>query len=465
MKLPNDQTKVNAVRAREILDSRGYPTVEVEVTLKGGATGRAAVPSGASTGTHEAIELRDQDAKRYLGRGVKTAVCHVEEMIGPALVGLDAAAQAEMDQRLIELDGTTNKQRLGANATLGVSLSLACAVAKQRGLPLYQYLREVGDLSKIDEPQVEVDTQSDGKPLVGRSHKEPSQARLPCLPVPFLNLINGGAHANNGIEIQEFMVVPCGFPNFHEALRAGAEVYHQTRRILSERSLATSVGDEGGFAPRVGTPEEVLEILLRAIEKAGYRPLEEVALALDVAASEFYDAQKKVYQFRNHPHSSKEMVSFYEDLCKKYPIISIEDGMAEDDWEGWRHLTRMMGKHIQLVGDDLFVTNPARLKQGIQGHVANAVLIKPNQIGTLTETIRTIQAAQKEKYGTMISHRSGETEDTFIADLAVGLSAGQMKAGAPCRGERTSKYNQLLRIEQDLGKDALFTGKDTFRHQ
>jgi enolase len=416
--------------AREILDSRGNPTVEVEVVLEDGTVGRAAVPSGASTGTYEAVELRDGDAGRYGGKGVLRAVEHVNDEIAMEVVGLNAVDQAEIDALLIELDGTENKSRLGANAILGVSLAVARAAAAALGLPLYRYLGGVG-------------------------------ANL--LPVPMMNVVNGGRHADNNLDLQEFMIVPVGAGSFAEALRMGAEVYHSLRRILHERGLSTAVGDEGGFAPRLDANEEALKLLVAAIESAGYRPGEDVALALDPAASEFFEDGRYVLKGEGRSLSPDEMVDYYADLAGRYPILSIEDGLAEEDWEGWELLTRRLGNTVQLVGDDLFVTNPGRLSRGITLGVANSILIKLNQIGTLTETLETIALARQAGYAVVISHRSGETEDTFIADLAVATRAGQIKTGAPSRSERVAKYNQLLRIEEELGESAVYPGKGAFK--
>lgn len=416
--------------AREILDSRGNPTVEVEVVLEDGSLGRAAVPSGASTGTYEAVELRDGDAERYGGKGVIRAVEHVNVEIAAEIVGLNALDQAEIDQTMIELDGTENKSRLGANAILGVSLAVARAAAESLGLPLYRYIGGVG-------------------------------ANL--LPVPMMNVLNGGRHADNNLDLQEFMIVPVGADSFAEALRMGAEVYHSLRRILREKGLSTAVGDEGGFAPFLNSNEDALKLLLEAIEKAGYRPGDEVALALDPAASEFFHDGFYALEGESRNLSAGEFVDYYTDLVERYPIVSIEDGLAEEDWEGWELLTRRLGKTVQLVGDDIFVTNPRRLNRGIALGVANSILIKLNQIGTLTETLETIALAHRNGYTTVISHRSGETEDTFIADLAVATGAGQIKTGAPCRSERVAKYNQLLRIEELLEADTTYPGKDAFK--
>ena len=418
------------IRAREILDSRGNPTVEVEVWLEGGAFGRAAVPSGASTGTHEALELRDKDETRYHGKGVLRAVENVNNVIASELVGMESTAQAEIDELLIELDGTENKRRLGANAILGVSMAIAQASAQEAGLPLYAYLGGVG-------------------------------ARL--LPVPLMNVINGGVHADNNLDIQEFMIVPLGAPNFSEALRFGAETYHELKKVLKEKGYRTSVGDEGGFAPEVKSTREALEILVTAIERAGYRPGEDIALALDAAASEFFKEGQYVLAGEGKTLSAEELVAFYEELVREFPIVSIEDGCAEDDWEGWKILNEKLGSRIQIVGDDIFVTNIKRLSRGIEENIANAILIKLNQIGTVSETLEAIRMAHTSGWRTVISHRSGETEDTFIADLAVAVNSGQIKTGAPARSERVAKYNQLLRIEEDLGPAARFAGLQAFK--
>jgi len=420
---------ITEIHAREILDSRGNPTVEVEVVLESGSFGRAAVPSGASTGTREAVELRDGDSKRYGGKGVRQAVKNVIEVIAPELEGTEAAEQAAVDRILVELDGTPNKSVLGANALLGVSLAVARAAADEAGLPLYQYLGGAG-------------------------------ARL--LPVPLMNVLNGGAHADNGLDLQEFMLVPAGAQSFSEALRTGAEIFHTLKGLLRDKGFSTGVGDEGGFAPALGSNTAALDFLLQAIEKAGYRPAEDVLLALDPAASEFFHGGRYRFRAEGKERTSEEMVAFYESLLDRYPICSIEDGLAEQDWEGWVALTRRLGARVQLVGDDIFVTNPAILQEGIARGVANAVLIKVNQIGTLTETLEAIELAKRAGYGTIISHRSGETEDTFIADLAVAVNAGQIKTGSLARGERTAKYNQLLRIEEELGEAASWPGRALF---
>ena len=423
-------SEIRTLHAREILDSRGNPTVEVEVWLESGAFGRAMVPSGASTGKREAVELRDGDSSRYLGRGVRRAVQNVLEVIAPEIEGMEAAEQAQVDRALLELDGTPNKSGLGANALLGVSLAVARGAADDCGLPLYQYLGGPG-------------------------------ARV--LPVPFMNVLNGGAHADNGLDVQEFMIVPAGAENFAEALRTGVEVFHTLRQLLKDKGLSTGVGDEGGFAPNLGGNVEALDFLMRAIERAGYRPGDDVFVALDAAASEFGERGRYSLRADRAERSSDEMVAFYESLCDRYPICSIEDGLGEDDWAGWATLTRRLGNRVQLVGDDLFVTNPAILQEGIRKGVANAILIKVNQIGTLTETLEAIELAKRAGYGTMISHRSGETEDSFVADLAVAVNGAQIKTGSLARGERTAKYNQLLRIEEELGTAAVWPGRAAFR--
>jgi len=423
-------TTIIEVRGREILDSRGNPTLEVDVYLVSGAMGRAAVPSGASTGEHEALELRDGDKKRYLGKGVRKAVDNVNEIIAPELEGLDALDQVGIDKLMIELDGTENKSRLGANAILGVSLAVAKAAANALEIPLYNYIGGVN-------------------------------ARV--LPVPLMNVLNGGLHADNNVDLQEFMIVPVGADSFAEALRIGAEVFHTLKKVLKDKGYNTAVGDEGGFAPDLKSNEEAVQVLMEAIEKAGFAPGEDVCIALDPAASSFYKDGVYMLEGEGVNKTSEEMVAFYEDWVNKYPIISIEDGLAEDDWEGWRLLTERLGDKIQLVGDDLFVTNTKRLARGIQEGVANSILIKVNQIGTLTETLEAIQMAHRAGYTTVISHRSGETEDTTIADLAVAVNAGQIKTGSVCRSDRIAKYNQLLRIEEELEDCALFWGKKAFR--
>jgi len=422
--------EIESVRGREILDSRGNPTLEVEVTLIDGSSGRAAVPSGASTGSHEALELRDGDAARYGGKGVLRAVEHVNGEIAGAVVGLSALDQAVVDQALIELDGTKDKSRLGANAILGVSLAVARAAAGFLDLPLYRYL---------------------GGPA----------ARL--LPVPMFNILNGGKHAADSTDFQEFMVMPVGASTFAEALRMGAEVYHALGKVLQKRGLSTNVGDEGGFAPSLPSNEAAIEAVLTAIEAAGYRPGEQVALALDPAASEFYHDGKYVLARENRELSGEEMAAFWKAWCDKYPIVSIEDGMAEDDWSGWWQLTAALGQRIQIVGDDLFVTNVERLAKGIREGAANSILIKLNQIGTLTETLAAIEMAQRAGWTAVVSHRSGETDDTTIADLAVAAGTGQIKAGAPARGERVVKYNRLLCIEEELGSAARYAGRQALR--
>ncbi len=422
---------ITDVYAREVLDSRGNPTVEVEVWTENGAFGRALVPSGASTGAFEAVELRDGNKDRYLGKGVMKAVENVNTIIAEEIIGLNVFDQAAIDRLMIELDGTPNKGKLGANAILGVSLAVAKAAADELGMPLYQYVGGINSKT---------------------------------LPVPMMNILNGGAHADNNVDIQEFMVMPVGALNFREALRMGAEIFHSLKSVLKSKGLNTAVGDEGGFAPNLSSNEEALKTIVEAIEKAGYKPGEEVALALDVAATEMYDEEKKVYNLAGEGRTLtvEEMIDYYEELVNKYPIISIEDGLAEDDWEGWELLTERLGKRIQLVGDDLFVTNTERLKKGIELGVANSVLVKLNQIGTLTETLDTIEMAKINGYTAVISHRSGETEDTTIADLAVATNAGQIKTGAPSRTDRVAKYNQLLRIEDDFGEEAIYKGIKSF---
>ncbi|HEX3031449.1 MAG TPA: phosphopyruvate hydratase [Bacillota bacterium] len=414
---------ITDVYAREILDSRGNPTVEVEVTLEDGTKGRAAVPSGASTGAHEAVELRDGDKQRYLGKGVLKAVGSVNNLIAVDVEGLVPFDQPSLDRLLIKLDGTENKGKAGANAILGVSLAVAKAAAAAVGLPLYKYLG-------------------------GVNAKE--------LPVPMMNILNGGKHADNNVDIQEFMIMPVGASNFKEALRMGAEVYHTLKTVLKEKGLATTIGDEGGFAPNLNSNADALEAIVEAIKRAGFVPGEQIALALDVAATELY--QDGIYDLAGEgiKKTTIEMIEFYEDLIEQYPILSIEDGLAEDDWEGWRQLTFRLGQKIQLVGDDLFVTNPARLARGIKEKCANSILIKLNQIGTLTETMDAIEMAKRAGYSVVISHRSGETEDTTLAQLAVAVNAGMIKTGAPARSERVSKYNELLRIEEDLGESAVY---------
>ena len=421
---------VLTVRAREILDSRGNPTVEADVRLDDGSLGRAAVPSGASTGTHEAVELRDGDTSRFGGKGVQTAVDNVLSSIAPAVEGLDALDQRAIDAILIDLDGTAGKSKLGANAILAVSLAVAKAAAASVDLPLYRYL---------------------GGP---NAH---------VLPLPLMNVINGGAHAANVLELQEFMLAPVGAASFSEALRWGAEVFHALKGILLDEGMSANVGDEGGFAPEVSTGAEALELLVRAIEKAGLEPGDEMALAMDPASSEFFD--DGAYRLEGQPRSSADMASYYAGLLARFPVVSIEDPLAEDDWDGWAALTGELGGRCQLVGDDIFVTNPERLERGLRDRVASAILVKPNQIGSLTETVDVVQMAQQASYGVVISHRSGETEDTTIADLAVATNAGQIKTGAPSRGERTAKYNQLLRIEEELGDGARYAGGGSLRRR
>ncbi|MCA9669156.1 MAG: phosphopyruvate hydratase [Myxococcales bacterium] len=424
-------SEIIGLSAREILDSRGNPTVEVEVYTASGASGRAAVPSGASTGEHEALELRDGDKSRYLGRGVLNALENVEK-IAPAVVGLDAVDQVEVDQAMLEMDGTHNKSNLGANAILGVSLAVARAAADSVGLPLYRYLGGV-------------------------------MARK--LPVPMMNIINGGAHADNNVDIQEFMIVPWGFDAFPEALRAGAEVFHNLKQVLKERKNATSVGDEGGFAPNLESNEAALKVIVEAVERAGYKLGEHIAFALDAAASEFYDEGSKRYKLAGDglELSSDELCDYWAKLAETYPIISIEDGMHEDDWDGFKKLQSRLGDRVQLVGDDLFVTNTERIKRGIEEKAANSVLVKVNQIGTLTETLEAVEMAHSIGWTTIISHRSGETEDAFIADLAVATGSGQIKTGSASRSDRIAKYNQLLRIGDDLGDSAVYAGRSAFK--
>lgn len=425
-------TEIRSITAREILDSRGNPTVEVEVLLEDGGFGRAAVPSGASTGEYEALELRDGDKKRYLGKGVLKAVANVNEQIAPALLEADATDQCAIDNMLLELDGTETKSKLGANAILGVSLAVARAAADAVGLPLYQYLGGVN---------------------------------AKTLPVPMMNILNGGAHADNTVDFQEFMIVPAGFETFREAIRCGAEVFHSLKKLLKDKGLSTAVGDEGGFAPNISTAEEVLDFMMQAIEAAGYKPGKQVAFALDAASSEFYDKQKKKYVWKKSSKeelSGDDIVSYYEKLCAQYPLVSIEDGCDENDWETWKKLTDRLGNRVQLVGDDLFVTNTKRLKDGIQKGIANSILVKVNQIGSLTETLDAVQMAQRAKFTAVLSHRSGETEDSTIADIAVATNCGQIKTGSASRSDRMAKYNQLLRIEEALRKQACYPGFDTF---
>lgn len=422
-------TIITDVFAREIMDSRGNPTVEVDVVLEDGSLGRAAVPSGASTGIFEAVELRDGDKSRYLGKGVLKAVENVNSIIAPELIGFDALDQVGIDQTMLELDGTANKNKLGANAILGVSMAVAKAAAASLGMTLYQYLG-------------------------GFNAKQ--------LPVPMMNILNGGQHADNNVDIQEFMVMPVGATSFAEALRMGAEVYHSLKSVLKGRGLSTSIGDEGGFAPNLTSNEQALEVIMEAINKAGYKPGEQIALALDVASSEMFKDNKYHLEGEGLVKTAAELVDFYADLVEKYPIISIEDGMAEDDWEGWALITERLGGKIQLVGDDLFVTNTERLSRGIEAKVANSILVKVNQIGTLTETFDTMEMAKRAGYTCVVSHRSGETEDSTIADIAVAVNAGQIKTGAPARTDRIAKYNQLLRIEEELGATAQYFGRKVF---
>ena len=420
---------ITDVYAREIMDSRGNPTVEVEVYLEDGTIGRAAVPSGASTGQFEAVELRDSESPRYLGKGVLQAVANVNDIIGPAILGFDASEQVAIDRIMIELDGTPNKAKLGANAILGVSMAVARAAAESYDLPLFQYLG-------------------------GTNAKE--------LPVPMMNILNGGAHADNNVDIQEFMIMPIGATSFMEALRYCAEVYHTLKSVLKAKGLATGVGDEGGFAPNLGSNEEALQVITEAVEKAGLTVGKDIVFSIDAASSEFYKDGKYHLAGEGKVRTAAEMVEYYAELCEKYPIYSIEDGLAEEDWEGWKLLTDRLGKTVQLVGDDLFVTNTERLSRGIKEDTANAILIKVNQIGTLTETFDAIEMAKRAGYTAVISHRSGETEDSTIADIAVAVNAGQIKTGAPARSERVAKYNQLLRIEDMLAETAQYRGSDVF---
>ena len=422
---------IELVYAREVLDSRGNPTVEVEVALESGAVGRAIVPSGASTGAFEAVELRDGDKGRYIGKGVEKAVANVNEIIAPELEGMDAFDQPAIDALMIELDGTHNKGKLGANAILGVSMAVARASADELGLPLFQYIG-------------------------GVNAKQ--------LPVPMMNILNGGEHADNSVDVQEFMILPVGAKSFREGLRMGAEVFHSLKKVLSERGLACGVGDEGGFAPNLGSNREALELIVEAIEKAGYKPGDDVRLGLDVAATEMYDKETKLYDLKHEGKklTAEQMVDLYEEWVNNFPIVTIEDGLDEEDWDGWKVLTDRLGKKIQLVGDDLFVTNTERLERGIEAGVANSILIKVNQIGTITETLDAIEMAKRAGYTAVISHRSGETEDTTIADLAVAVNAGQIKTGAPSRTDRVAKYNQLLRIEEMVGEQARYCGMKSF---
>lgn len=422
---------IESVYAREVLDSRGNPTVEVEVVLESGAEGRAIVPSGASTGAFEAVELRDGDKGRYLGKGVQNAVDNVNNIIAEELEGMESTDQPGIDALLIELDGTHNKGKLGANAILGVSMAVARASAEELGLPLFQYIG-------------------------GVNAKQ--------LPVPMMNILNGGEHADNSVDVQEFMILPVGAPSFKEGLRMGAEVFHSLKKVLSERGLACGVGDEGGFAPNLGSNREALELIVEAISKAGYEPGKDVMLGLDVAATEMYDKETKLYDLKHEGKklTAEQMVDLYEDWANNFPIITIEDGLDEEDWDGWKILTDRLGKKLQLVGDDLFVTNTERLERGIEAGVANSILIKVNQIGTITETLDAIEMAKRAGYTAVISHRSGETEDTTIADLAVAVNAGQIKTGAPSRTDRVAKYNQLLRIEEMVGEQARYCGLKSF---
>lgn len=419
---------INAIVAREILDSRGNPTVECDVYLDSGMMGRAAVPSGASTGIREALELRDKDA-RYGGKGVMKAVENIHAKIQPALIGFDVTQQASIDAQMIEDDGTENKSNFGANAILGVSMACARAAANYVGLPLYRYLGGMGAVQ---------------------------------MPVPMMNVINGGAHANNNLDLQEFMIIPIGAPSFHEAVRYGAETFHALKKIINGRGMSTAVGDEGGFAPNIDSHEEAIELIIEAIKAAGYEPGKDIAIGLDCAASEFYEDGKYVQKGQGKTYTAEEWIKVLEGWVAKYPIISIEDGMAEVDWEGWKKLTDALGRRVQLVGDDLFVTNPKILAEGIQKGVANSILIKVNQIGSLSETLAAIEMAKRAGYSVVVSHRSGETEDSFIADLAVGVNAGQIKTGSMSRSDRMAKYNQLLRIEEELDDQAVYPGRDAF---
>ena len=422
--------QISSIKAREILDSRGNPTIEVDVVLSSGVTGRAAVPSGASTGEHEAVELRDGATKRYLGKGVLKAAENVNKKIAPALAGMDPSDQIAVDHKMLELDGSPNKAKLGANGILGVSLAVAKAAAAAYCMPLFRY---IGGASACR------------------------------LPVPMMNILNGGAHADSSVDLQEFMVMPVGVGSFREGLRAGAEIFHALRSVLKASGYSTGVGDEGGFAPSLGSNEEALEVIAAAVKKAGYRLGGNVLLALDPASSEFYSGRRYIFKKSDgSKRTSAQMVSFWEDWTKRYPIVSIEDGLAEDDWKGWAELTARLGDRVQLVGDDLFVTNTERLKRGIDGNVGNSILVKVNQIGTLTETLEAIEMAKRAGYTVVISHRSGETEDTTISDIAVGTNAGQIKTGSASRSDRIAKYNQLLRIEEELGEAAVYPGRDAF---
>lgn len=425
-----EKTIITEIEAREILDSRGNPTISTTISLVSGALGKAAVPSGASTGSHEALELRDQDPSRYSGKGVLKAVSNVNTVIAPKIIGMDAQAQQEIDKYLIDLDGTPSKQKLGANAILSVSMAVADAAARASGLPLYHYLGQNENYQ---------------------------------LPVPLINILNGGSHADNNVDIQEFMIVPVGRPDFSEAIRAAAEIFHHLKKILKSHGYNTAVGDEGGFAPNLKSNEEALDLILESIQSAGYKPGSDVYIALDVAASEFYSGEKYVFKKSDGSEKTAEqMLKFYQTLIQKYPILSIEDGFAEDDWEGWTKLTQLIGEKIQVVGDDIFVTNPERLRKGIEQGVGNSILIKLNQIGTLSETVETVKYAQDKGYSTVISHRSGETEDTFIADLSVALDAGQIKTGSLSRSERVAKYNRLLEIEADLKDRGRYAGAQAY---
>lgn len=424
------ETKITEISAREILDSRGNPTIKARVYLSSGVIGEASVPSGASTGSHEALELRDEDPSRFLGKGVLKAVSHVRDVIAPAIVGMDALRQKEIDHRLLQLDGTPSKKKLGANAILSVSMAVSDAASKASGLPLYDYLGKREDYR---------------------------------LPVPLINILNGGSHADNNVDIQEFMVVPAGRQSFSESIRTSAEIFHHLKKILKTKGYSTAVGDEGGFAPNLNSNEEALDLILESIQKSGYKPGADVYVALDVAASEFFADRKYVFNKSDGTEKTVEqMIEFYQILTQKYPIISIEDGLSEDDWEGWKKMTDVFGDKIQLVGDDIFVTNPERLKKGIEKGIANSILIKLNQIGTLSETIETVNYAHQMGYSTVISHRSGETEDTYIADLSVALNSGQIKTGSLSRSERVAKYNRLLEIEDELRDKGVYTGTHAF---
>ena len=426
-------SSISHIHARQILDSRGNPTIEVDVITESGSIGRAAVPSGASTGSHEAVELRDNDAKRYLGKGVENAVNNVNSTIAEELIGMEVSDQRTLDMTMIDLDGSENKANLGANAILGVSLAAAKAAAAESGQPLYRYIGGVN---------------------------------AALLPVPMMNILNGGSHADNSIDFQEFMIMPVNARSFGEALRMGTEVFHHLKNVLKKKGMSTNVGDEGGFAPNMKSNEEAIVTVLEAIEKAGYRPGEDIYIAMDAAASEFYNAEEGMYHFKKSTGdklTSSQMVDYWADWAKRYPILSIEDGLGEDDWDGWKLLTEKTGDKIQLVGDDLFVTNVDRLKQGIDKNIANSILVKVNQIGTLTETINAVQMAMNNKYTAVMSHRSGETEDTTIADLAVALRCGQIKTGSASRSDRIAKYNQLLRIEEMLGEAGRYQGMDVLR--